>query len=74
MFLFIVFNLHHKERIDTFLTSIYNGEFSRMEVQNLIKNGKVLVNGKIVKKTSFLLKNNDKIEADASVLNALKQV
>ena len=73
LFLFIVFNLHHKERIDTFLTSIYNGEFSRMEVQNLIKNGKVLVNGKIVKKTSFLLKNNDKIEADASVLNALKQ-
>ena len=46
------------DRIDKYLTIELNK--SRTEVQNLLKNGKILVNNKIVK-PSYILNNNDAI-------------
>lgn len=46
------------DRIDKYLTIELNK--SRTEVQNLLKNGKILVNNKIVKQ-SYILNNNDAI-------------
>lgn len=47
-------------RLDLFLSELYEG-ISRSKVQNTIKSGKVLVNGK-GRKSSYVLKENDKIE------------
>ena len=68
-----VFVTTHKSRIDVFLTSAFDSEFSRVEVQNLIKNSNVLVNGKIVKKTSFLLKGNEEITVNTAELISSKE-
>lgn len=50
-----------EQRIDKFLPTKLNK--SRTEVQNLLKNEKVLVNGKLVK-ASFILKEQDIIEVE----------
>ena len=49
-------------RIDVFLAQKLKEDFSRVEVQNFIKNGNVRVNGKEVLKCSFEIAIGDKIE------------
>ena len=51
------------KRLDSFLSEI-TPELSRSKIQNLIKSGSVKVNGQI-KKSSYLLKEGDKIEFEA---------
>ena len=46
-------------RLDSYLSSV--SDYSRSKINNLIKNGSILVNGD-VKKSSYLTKNNDRIE------------
>ena len=58
-----------KARLDAFLTTKLNGEFSRVEVQNFIKNGGVKVNEKVVKKCSFEVKNSDQIDIECAPKN-----
>lgn len=50
-----------KERLDKFLQSEIT-EHTRSYIKNLIDDGKVTVNGKVVQKAGFALKENDKIE------------
>jgi len=47
-------------RLDIFLSQKYS--FSRHQAQKLIDNGSVLVNGKIITKSNFNAKENDKIQ------------
>ncbi len=49
------------QRLDKFTAASYP-DYSRAYLQKQIKNGAVFVNGKI-KKPSYILKENDKIEA-----------
>ncbi len=62
-------------RLDLFLSEFYEG-ISRSKIQTAIKSGKVLVNGQ-VKKSSYVLKENDKIEFESliedKVLNILPE-
>ena len=51
------------KRLDSFLSEI-TPDLSRSKIQNLIKSGSVKVNGQ-VKKSSYLLKEADKIEFEA---------
>ena len=51
------------KRLDSFLSEI-TPDLSRSKIQNLIKSGSVKVNGQI-KKSSYLLKEADKIEFEA---------
>ena len=51
------------KRLDSFLSEI-TPELSRSKIQSLIKSGSVKVNGQI-KKSSYLLKEGDKIEFEA---------
>lgn len=53
-----------KARLDAFLTTKLNGEFSRVEVQNFIKNGGAKVNEKVIQKCSFEVKNSDQIDIE----------
>ncbi|MDY3801882.1 MAG: RluA family pseudouridine synthase [Bacilli bacterium] len=55
----IVNNENANTRLDHYLSN--NTEFSRSKITNLIKEGKILVNGKNVK-TGYLIKENDIIE------------
>ncbi|MDD6388214.1 MAG: RluA family pseudouridine synthase [Bacilli bacterium] len=55
----IVNNENANTRLDHYLAN--NTEFSRSKITNLIKDGKILVNGKNVK-TGYLIKENDIIE------------
>ena len=55
----IVNNENANTRLDHYLAN--NNEFSRSKITNLIKEGKILVNGKNVK-TGYLIKENDIIE------------
>ena len=55
----IVNNENANTRLDHYLAN--NTEFSRSKITNLIKEGKILVNGKNVK-TGYLIKENDIIE------------
>lgn len=59
MIIFVEENDENK-RLDSFLSEI-TPNLSRSKIQNLIKNGNVLVNSS-TKKPSYLLKENDKIE------------
>ena len=58
-----------KARLDAFLTTKLNGEFSRVEVQNFIKNGGAKVNEKVIKKCSFEVKNSDQIDIECAPKN-----
>ena len=57
----LVVNNVEDERIDTYLSSNEEVDLTRAKIQNLIKNGSILVNGKTVK-NSYKLQNNDEIE------------
>ena len=48
-------------RLDSYLSDELNGKFSRNHIKNLIKNGKVLVDGKNVNKPSKIIKSNSEI-------------
>ncbi len=48
-------------RLDIYLKEIYG---SRAKAQEKIKQGKVRINGKIVKKASYIVKDNDKVETE----------
>lgn len=53
-----------QDRLDVFLSRQFKQNYSRVEIQALIKNHKVKINSKIVMKPSFYLKQNDKIEIE----------
>ena len=61
MIIYIDENEENK-RVDSFLSEIIP-DVSRSKIQNLIKSGLVKINNKI-KKTSYLLKENDKIDIE----------
>ncbi len=44
-------------RLDVFLTHVLKNEFSRMEIQKIIKNENVFIENKCIKKPSFILKS-----------------
>ena len=50
-----------EERIDVFLSNVYK-DASRTYLQKLIKEGNISVNGKVVSKSSYKLKEDDEIE------------
>ncbi len=52
------------------LEASISGEFSRSQLQKLIRVGRVFVNGKEVKKPGFTLKAGDRIEVDFSPLSS----
>ncbi len=54
-------------RLDIYLSELYDG-ISRSKIQSAIKSGKVVVNGEI-KKPSYILRENDKIEFENLVEN-----
>ena len=56
-----------KQRLDLFLSQQLKQDFSRVEVQQMIKNGNAKVNEKVVKKCSFEIKNGDKIEVECEL-------
>ena len=49
------------ERIDSYLSNNKEVDLTRSKIQNLIKNGNILVNGKTIK-NSYKLEENDEIE------------
>ena len=49
------------ERIDSYLSNNKEVDLTRSKIQNLIKNGNILVNGKTIK-NSYKLEENDKID------------
>ena len=51
----------NEERIDVFLSNVYK-DASRTYLQKLIKEGNISVNGKVVSKSSYKLKEDDEIE------------
>ena len=54
--------VNNNERLDVFLSKHFKQDYSRVEIQNLIKNGKVKVNNIIVCKPSFCVKNEDVVD------------
>ena len=63
------------ERIDLYLTNKLKdckgkNEFSRVEIQNFIKNGFIKVNNKIISKPSVCVSPNDKIDIDINMINS----
>lgn len=51
----------NEDRIDVFLSNVYK-DASRTYLQKLIKEGNISVNGKVVSKSSYKLKEDDEIE------------
>ncbi len=51
----------NEDRIDVFLSNVYK-DASRTYLQKLIKEGNINVNGKVVSKSSYKLKEDDEIE------------
>ena len=54
--------VNNNERLDVFLSKHFKQDYSRVEIQNLIKNGNVKVNNIIVGKPSFCVKNKDVVD------------
>ena len=54
--------VNNNERLDVFLSKHFKQDYSRVEIQDLIKNGKVKVNNIIVCKPSFCVKNRDVVD------------
>ena len=54
--------VNNNERLDVFLSKHFKQDYSRAEIQDLIKNGKVKVNNIIVCKPSFCVKNEDVVD------------
>ena len=54
--------VNNNERLDVFLSKHFKQDYSRVEIQNLIKNGNVKVNNIIVGKPSFCVKNEDVVD------------
>lgn len=59
-------------RLDLYLAELYDG-ISRSKIQSAIKSGKVLINGTI-KKPSYILRENDRIEFENLVNESVLQV
>ncbi len=59
-----IFIANEDIRLDVFLTKQFNKEYSRNEIQNFIKTGDVKINNNVIKKCSFDVKKNDKIEVN----------
>ena len=53
---------NNNERLDVFLSKHFKQDYSRVEMQNLIKNGKVKVNSVVINKSSFCVKNEDVVD------------
>lgn len=54
-------------RLDIFLSQQLKQDFSRVEVQQFVKQGQVKVNDKVIKKCSFEVKNGDKIDVECGL-------
>ncbi|MBU0458800.1 RluA family pseudouridine synthase [Patescibacteria group bacterium] len=54
------FRVQHQARLDSFLSSA-KGDLSRSKANKLIKSGSVQVNGKVIKKAAFVLKEDDQV-------------
>lgn len=59
-------------RLDVYLSELHEG-ISRSKIQSAIKSGKVLING-VVKKPSYILREEDKIEFENLVDESILQV
>ena len=59
-------------RLDLYLSELYEG-ISRSKIQSAIKSGKVLINGEL-KKASYILKENDKIEFENLIENQIIKI
>lgn len=53
------------KRIDVYLTGALGGQFSREEIKNALRNGKILLNGDVVRPRT-LVKEGDSIEGNIS--------
>ena len=51
---------HHGTRLDRFLISVTN-DMSRTHLQRLIRDGNVIINGKVTKQPSYALRDSDKV-------------
>ena len=60
------------KRIDIFLAEFLQ-DYSRSKIQSVIKNGDVLINSRVVK-SSYLLKEDDSIDVNISLLSQDKKV
>lgn len=56
-----------KERLDKYIEKVYNLD-SRSKSTNMIKEGKIRVNGNIITKSGYLVDENDKIELNGDIL------
>ena len=55
---------NNNERLDVFLSKEFKQDYSRVEMQEFIKHGNVKVNGDVVSKPSFCVKNGDVVDVE----------
>lgn len=61
-YFFVTDEIDENTRLDSYLSRLFD-DFSRSQIQKIIKDGNALINGQI-KKSSYNLKANDKIELE----------
>ena len=61
-----------KIRLDVFLSQKFKQDFSRVEIQHLVKNGAVKVDGTTIIKPSFLVTNGDEVDVFLDEIKHLK--